>query len=237
MRRDHVVPRAAALANASAAADRTDVAALHGKADNSKRCKQQDCVREGCDSNPRAADCCSEHMFRALVTTIDWLDAHNITYALTGGTLLGAVRNQSMIAWTSDVDIIVTGEDGSIALQQQHDLPFHFFFMYGHVRGCPYDPAGKRRQFSFRPSSPARDQGKTLWFMDIYDPSYVLKKMNRGHVCVNASEGKKVTINGKRFSGPNDPKGCAERMYGSDYMTPKPGIHSCDRVAFMKTDA
>eukprot|EP00929_Paragymnodinium_shiwhaense_P010342 TRINITY_DN114946_c0_g1_i1.p1 TRINITY_DN114946_c0_g1~~TRINITY_DN114946_c0_g1_i1.p1 ORF type:complete len:265 (-),score=33.71 TRINITY_DN114946_c0_g1_i1:72-866(-) len=236
------VPNTTAVAGNKApmaAANVAGAVALHDQAANYGRtCRQQQCVRKGCEKDPSAPECCSQHMFKALVEVTSWLDAHNYKYVLTGGTLLGAVRNETIIPWTSDVDIIVVDAMARSALQQQHTMPGKIpfqFFMDNILRGCSDDPTGEARQYSCSDnSSPAGDKGTVLWFMDLYDPTFLLYQMNRGHVCLDASENKMVTINGKQFRGPNDPHGCCQRMYGPNYMTPIPSHHN-DRMAFWQS--
>ena len=49
--------------------------------------------------------CCRKDNIRALKSLVHYLNAHNIPYSLTGGTLLGAVRCGEFIKYDYDVDI------------------------------------------------------------------------------------------------------------------------------------
>lgn len=60
-----------------------------------------------------------------------WIDiagAHDIPYSIFWGTLLGQLRNQHLIAWDRDVDVVV----GRTGMEILHALP-------GRVDGCVYN--------------------------------------------------------------------------------------------------
>jgi len=204
----------------------TVAAASHSDAGGAVICQQRSCVREGCKENatePRNPNCCTEHMFDMLVATTQFLDRHKFKYVLAGGSLLGAVRSQSMIPWTSDVDIVIFDPKASLALQRQKEIPFKFF-LDDILRGCSNNPQGQARHFVHSNlASPMHDNGNAQWFMDVYTPGFSMM-VERGHQCLDSSKGTKVTINGMSFAAPDDPHACARRMYGDTYMTPTPSM-------------
>jgi hypothetical protein len=51
--------------------------------------------------------CSDRSPFDMLVAITRHLEGHNVEYFVNYGTLLGAVRNQSIIPWTMDVDICI----------------------------------------------------------------------------------------------------------------------------------
>eukprot|EP00928_Gymnodinium_smaydae_P057833 TRINITY_DN41060_c0_g1_i1.p1 TRINITY_DN41060_c0_g1~~TRINITY_DN41060_c0_g1_i1.p1 ORF type:complete len:279 (+),score=12.60 TRINITY_DN41060_c0_g1_i1:29-838(+) len=194
-------------------------------------CAQRGCVRVGCDVHPRQGSCCSEHIFDALVSIVSWLDANNYEYVLSFGTLLGAVRNQTIIPWTSDIDIILLHPEAQKTLLslERGALPFTFFVRSGVLRACSKDPKGQPRTFTFRYSSPSKDSGTVFWSVDLFQTSS--KAVKRvGPICLERSKNRTVTINGREFNAPDDVHGCCKQIYGSDYMTPKEGNNGNDRA-------
>ena len=52
-----------------------------------------------------------QELLLMLKETIDFLDANDIRYSITSGTMLGAVRHQGFIPWDDDIDIGILRPD------------------------------------------------------------------------------------------------------------------------------
>ncbi len=69
------------------------------------------------------------HSFQVLCKLRDVCQDHGLSYSLTGGTLIGAVRHQGFIPWDDDIDVMMPRPDYDrlIALARQEDLGFDLF--------------------------------------------------------------------------------------------------------------
>lgn len=148
-------------------------------------------------------------------------DRHQITYWLSGGTLLGAVRHGGFIPWDDDIDIAMTGDDlirfNEIAAKE---LPRHLFlqtqktdpdYRLDHTKVVDLNSFYVQPDDDFESSSP-----KGL-FVDIFpyvDHPYVPKRLRspflRGICVANA-----VLCTKHHYSWINLVKGC---WFGVKYL-------------------
>lgn len=66
------------------------------------------CFRE---KNSIMNDCCKKNLLEILLTINDVFEKHKITYWIDYGTLLGAIRKQSIIPYDDDCDIGILRQD------------------------------------------------------------------------------------------------------------------------------
>ena len=148
------------------------------------RCRQGPCSKlDNCTThNPRALDkCCSMVIEQLLRGLHDFLREKGVSFYVMFGTLLGARRDEAIIPWTSDLDVVVEAEFMHV-LEHIHEWNefFYFWMENKHIgRMCIVDNDD--------------ENGKTLgaWdkiptYVDVYVPKHVAKNVAR------ASEGKTI---------------------------------------------
>lgn len=65
-------------------------------------------------------------VYQILVDFDNFCAKHNLTYYLTYGTLIGAVRHQDFIPWDDDIDVSMPREDYDKLLNElSNELPEH----------------------------------------------------------------------------------------------------------------
>ncbi|KAE9346854.1 hypothetical protein PF008_g8078 [Phytophthora fragariae] len=174
--------------------------------------------------------CYASVLHMLLVEVYEELKATGNTPLITFGSLLGAVRNGSMIPFTEDTDIGFVGElKASFELQEALRRKGYHMFFSGIWRVCvaPTHPLAGRL---YDPSLPL-----TWKFSVPYVDLYKMKKLSNGSWDIQELEGgngrlmsydkvepfSEVTINGMPFDMVRDPKFFLTEASGADYMTPK----------------
>ncbi|KAL3661208.1 hypothetical protein V7S43_013815 [Phytophthora oleae] len=175
--------------------------------------------------------CYASVLHMLMVEVYDELQATGNTPFLAFGSLLGAVRNQSMIPFTEDVDIgyvgdIFTSDKVKLALRRKG---YHMFYMnIWRVCVAPTHPLAGHL---YDPDLPISES-----FAVPYVDMYKMTQTESGDWDMQELEGSNggvlpykkvwpfshVNINGMTFETVRDPHFFLTEAYGVDYMTPKP---------------
>lgn len=95
-----------------------------------------------------------------LLTFDKFCQTHGLTYYLSGGSLLGAVRHKGFIPWDDDIDINMKREDYERLLEVGHNLPFPYFLetpysspecFYSHTRLVNDNTTAFSKSFVYQP--------------------------------------------------------------------------------------
>ncbi|CAE7215524.1 ADO2 [Symbiodinium sp. CCMP2592] len=200
------------------------------------------CRTPKCDRNATCASasqrslqtpygCCSDYMLLMLTDVTGWLHEQNIPYFITYGTLLGAVREEDILPWTQDMDIVV---DRRYWPQLQRGLEAAEFF------------GGRRYLFGvdqweekvsrvcadwegFASSIIGGQEGDRFsrpadFHLDVYASDWW--QITDLHLvdCVEPLGVKHLQIRGRNFSAPARPRACVEKLYGSEWRIPKKAL-------------
>ncbi|KAG6945347.1 hypothetical protein JG688_00016595 [Phytophthora aleatoria] len=175
--------------------------------------------------------CYASVLHMLLVEVYEELQARGNIPFLAFGSLLGAVRNGSMIPFTEDVDIgfvgeMITADAVKLALRKKG---YHMFFMdIWRVCVAPTHPLAGHL---YDPNLPVSNT-----FEVPYVDLYMMKQLDNGDWDLEELDGSngrilpynkvqpfsQATINGMPFDTVNDPHFFLTEAYGDDYMTPKP---------------
>ncbi|KAG7385254.1 hypothetical protein PHYPSEUDO_001723 [Phytophthora pseudosyringae] len=172
--------------------------------------------------------CYASVLHMLLVEVYEVLHAFNKTPIVVFGSLLGAIRNGSMIPFTEDTDIAYSGQlETDDNLGRALMAKGYHFFPYGIWRVCvaPTHPLASRL---YDPTMPISGD-YAVPYLDLYameklnETDWSMEEFNNRILPAKKVEPfSQVTINGLRFDTVHDPNYFLVKMYGDDYMTPKP---------------
>ncbi|CAE7764979.1 ADO2 [Symbiodinium pilosum] len=206
------------------------------------RCQSVSCRTPKCDRNATCATsshrslqtpygCCSDYMMLMLADVTGWLHEQNIPYFITYGTLLGAVRENDILPWTQDMDIVI---DRRHWPELQRGLEAAEFF------------GGRRYLFGvdqweekvsrvcadwegFASSIIGGQEGDRFsrpadFHLDVYASDWW--QITDLHLvdCVEPLGSTNLQIRGRNFSAPARPRACVEKLYGAEWRIPKKAL-------------
>ncbi|KAG3159526.1 hypothetical protein PC128_g21272 [Phytophthora cactorum] len=172
--------------------------------------------------------CYASVLHMLLVEVYEELYAFGKAPLVVYGSLLGAVRNGSMIPFTEDTDIAYSGQldlDDEVG-RALVSKGYHFFYLnIWRVCVAPTHPLAASLYNSRLPIAP----DYSVPYLDLYgmkklnETDWSLEKYGDSTLPAEKVESfSQVTINGLPFDTVHDPDYFLKEMYGDDYMIPKP---------------
>lgn len=161
---------------------------------------------------------CENSLFDMLVSVSDGLKAHGLDYVLCWGTLLGALRNQDIIPWTTDIDFCLTNKsyfkvkEGNRSYLHT-DLAVNPDVSNGDhlLRVCGNFSDGELHEFS--------SDNRSFVFADLYNADKYTYLSAEQRQIINGPK-KMVTIRGRDFPAPAQAEQFLDIAYGSGWRTP-----------------
>lgn len=172
--------------------------------------------------------CCSDYMMLMLVDVTGWLDQQKIPYFITYGTLLGALRENDILPYTQDMDIVVDRAHWPRLQQGLEAADFYGSrkYMFGvdqweeRVSRVCADWEGFAASIIGGPDGD-RFSRAADFHLDIYASDWWQIKDMHLIDCVEPLGSTTVSIRDLNFSAPARPRACLEKLYGAEWRTPK----------------
>ncbi|CAL1164163.1 unnamed protein product [Cladocopium goreaui] len=169
---------------------------------------------------------CADLMFEMLVDFSNFLRRNNVTFMLSEGTLLGAVRDQDIIPYTADLDIFVPREGWEKAMLINEEPPasksYHFMVdpdqphcarLCAVWQGYPANRAPFDEHFPWDTESVGND---LAYYMDIYDEDMDFAQAMK-HLVYPPST---VMIRNVSFPAPREQEIYVAARYGPSWRVP-----------------
>jgi drug/metabolite transporter (DMT)-like permease len=200
--------------------------------DGYKQCAHIDCSYDVSCEVGRGPDCCNWINLKLLLVWKDTAERYHLPYSLTFGSLLGAIRNHTILPWTGDSDIVIDSTLWKALTKREEllktihlDLSSKGYNFYHHIFGrlCVgvnnQDPQIQPR--IFRPRQIKNDYSHP--YMDLFwDQSTRWKHVFS--LPVNRS----ADINGFEFPVPHNAEECLAAWYTERWRIPRPVLHGVD---------
>ena len=74
--------------------------------------------------------CCASILKNALSFIDTFFELHNLSYVIIYGTLLGAVRNNTIIPWTRDIDVAFFNRSSLFTEEIRQELYRHGYHVF-----------------------------------------------------------------------------------------------------------
>eukprot|EP00931_Biecheleriopsis_adriatica_P116028 TRINITY_DN91742_c0_g1_i1.p1 TRINITY_DN91742_c0_g1~~TRINITY_DN91742_c0_g1_i1.p1 ORF type:complete len:806 (+),score=171.02 TRINITY_DN91742_c0_g1_i1:82-2418(+) len=190
-------------------------------------CRVPPCSRDvkSCKVN---GNCCDDLMFEMLVDFSEFLTKQNVSFMVSEGTLLGAVRDQDIIPYTADIDLYIAKDDWEKA-ELINTEPLNakgrgYRFMVDPAehncarlcavwQGMPANRAPFDEFFDWNTENLATD---LPYYMDIYSEDMDFAVAMK-HLIYPPSN---VTIRNRTFPAPREQEIYIEARYGSGWRVP-----------------
>ena len=188
-------------------------------------CRSPPCSRDpkSCKGN---GNCCADLMFEMLVDFSNFLKRQNVTFMVSEGTLLGAVRDQDIIPYTADLDIYVPREGWEKAMlineEPLSSKSYHFMVdpdqphcarLCAVWQGYPVNRAPFDEHFEWDTEKLGND---LAYYMDIYDEDMDFAQATK-HLIYPPST---VLIRNVSFPAPREQEIYVEARYGPSWRVP-----------------
>ncbi|OAD21065.1 LicD-like protein, partial [Candidatus Thiomargarita nelsonii] len=159
-------------------------------------------------------ECCTNHLKELLFFTEDLLTKHGIFHWLDYGSLLGALRNQEIIPWDTDVDFGFLKADMEKVLALKSKVSkagYYFDESEPDIFRICYSKNNRQHVDLFSWGEKNGQMHSLYYKIDYFDfPPQYLNKLE------------KIILYGKAFPVPSSiHKFMIDHRYGLDYMTPR----------------
>ena len=176
-----------------------------------------------------------DELFESLCTATDFLDKIEVPYILTGGTLLGAIREKDLIQGDSDWDLEILSSDVSNILAHKKEFESLGFViehpslrsLYG-VRKDLKPLLNSDQQIIKIKNKEGKAHGD--FFIQTLFQDGILRRININESAyINAKMSfpywffenrKKIIIRDREMWGPAEPEMMLRRVYGDDWQVP-----------------
>jgi len=194
---------------------------------------RMNCKRGSSKSDPTSPPCLVDILEVMAFATLQIFEARNLNHFVSYGSLLGSVRNESIIEWTSDFDIVVEESHfnlikiASTGFLSKYGLVYFTDKKYpdiGRICATPESPWNK-----FKITKPNDvDYFDAYPYVDIYQLVNI-KQINSlmikfGPPCKFTMDEiypfSKTKIYGREVFAPAKPHEFLKKVYGPDYMIP-----------------